>query len=236
MHTNKYTAKYPIRKGETMKVSGDGFVVPARRFVVIDTETNGLPIDYNQPAYKVDNWPRIVQLAVIVWDTGTVAEGAHLIRPTDWSVPEETTKIHGITQEKAAREGADIRDVLRSFLEIIDEPGVTLVAHNMDFDVRVLGAEFLRLGVTAAPNQNDLFVEEGTPHSPVCVLPSICTMKQSTDFCQLPGKYGFKWPNLQELHTVLFGEGFPDAHDALVDARACLKCFLELWSRGIIDA
>jgi DNA polymerase III epsilon subunit-like protein len=36
--------------------------------VFFDTETTGLPRDYNAPSSKLDNWPRLVQLAWIVSD------------------------------------------------------------------------------------------------------------------------------------------------------------------------
>ena len=53
-------------------------------------------------------------------------------------------------------------------------------------------------------------------------------MKESTEFCQLPGKYGYKWPTLTELHTILFNESFDDAHDAASDCLACMKCYFRL--------
>lgn len=44
-----------------------------------------------------------------------------------------------------------------------------------------------------------------------------------------------KWPTLQELHTFLFGVGFEGAHDALVDVRACAKCYWEIQRRKNAD-
>jgi hypothetical protein len=60
-------------------------------------------------------------------------------------------------------------------------------------------------------------------------------MKASTDFCALPGSYGYKWPKLSELHMKLFDEDFEEAHDASVDITACAKCFWELKRKGIIN-
>ena len=34
----------------------------------------------------------------------------------------------------------------------------------------------------------------------------LCTMKSSTEYCKIPGLYGYKWPTLSELHIKLFGE------------------------------
>jgi len=44
-----------------------------------------------------------------------------------------------------------------------------------------------------------------------------------------------KFPTLEELHTVLFGENFQGAHDALADVRATAKCFFELLRRNVIE-
>ena len=72
-----------------------------------------------------------------------------------------------------------------------------LIAHNMQFDINVLGAELLRLNVTPA--------KEAT---------KVCTMKEGTNYCKIPSFRGYKWPTLTELHTKLFGEGFEGAGGA----------------------
>ncbi len=59
-------------------------------------------------------------------------------------------------------------------------------------------------------------------------------MESSIDFCAIPGYYGYKYPSLQELHKKLFNYEFEDAHNALSDIRATLKCFFELKEREII--
>jgi len=102
-------------------------------------------------------------------------------------------------------------EILEKFAEAIENADY-LIGHNISFDENVMGAEFVRTGIA-----NQLF--EST---------RICTMKQSTDYCKLPGKYGFKWPSLAELHFKLFGEKFSDAHNALVDAEATARCFIKL--------
>ena len=64
--------------------------------------------------------------------------------------------------------------------------------------------------------------------------PKCCTMKSSTNYCKLPGKKGFKSPRLAELHQILFGEGFDNAHNALADVEATARCFWELKKRGVL--
>ena len=50
-------------------------------------------------------------------------------------------------------------------------------------------------------------------------------MQASTNYCRLPGPYGYKWPKLSELHIKLFGEDFDEAHNASADINATEKCF-----------
>ena len=63
---------------------------------------------------------------------------------------------------------------------------------------------------------------------------TIDTMLASVDFCKIPGKFGFKWPKLMELHQKLFGCDFDNAHDSSADIAATEKCFWELKKRGIL--
>ena len=42
------------------------------KYLFIDTETTGLPKEYDAPYTDIDNWPRLVQLAWIVYDYTTI--------------------------------------------------------------------------------------------------------------------------------------------------------------------
>jgi len=93
-----------------------------------------------------------------------------------------------------------------------------LVAHNMSFDEKIVGAEFLRVGM---PNS-------------IPAKRKICTMESTTNFCAIDGPYGYKWPKLSELYYKLFKTGFEEAHNAAVDITATVKCFWELKRIGKI--
>lgn len=178
-----------------------------------DTETTGLPADYRAPATDVANWPRMVQLAwLLIDDEGEeVASAEHIIRPDGFTIPPEAANVHGITTEMALERGVDLRTVLDEFASGVAQ-AAALVAHNVSFDERIVGAEFVRTGRAN-------LVEAKARR---------CTMKSATNHCGLPGPYGYKWPTLTELHTHLFGEAFHGAHNALADVRACARCYLEL--------
>lgn len=191
-------------------------------YLFFDTETTGLPRDWNAPVTKLDNWPRLVQLAWLLYDESgnKLDERAHIIKPEGFLIPSEAVKVHGITTERALAEGENLRFVLEEFAKQVAEAKF-LVAHNMSFDEKIMGAEFLRGEI-----ENELFQTE-----------RICTMLSSIDFCRIPANSGsgFKWPRLSELHIKLFGKDFEDAHDALVDTNACARCFFELKEKDIIN-
>jgi DNA polymerase III epsilon subunit-like protein len=188
-------------------------------YLFFDTETTGLPLNWKAPVNDLPNWPRLVQLAWLLYDrSGNLLAGAdHIIRPEGFSIPVSASGIHGITHERACREGSPIKNVLQEFLSLIDRSEI-LVAHNMRFDEAIVGAEFLRLKMP-----NTLLSKE-----------RICTMLKSTHFCKLDGPYGYKWPKLSELHYQLFQSGFSEAHNAAVDIQITAKCFFALQQRGVI--
>ena len=178
-----------------------------------DVETTGLPIDYKAPVSRLENWPRLVQIAWLLTDPQGKEIAAHecIVRPSEFLIPHEATRIHGITTEVAHRDGISLREALHRFAFELGKANV-LVAHNMAFDEKIVGAEFLRLGcpdfVASKPRQ--------------------CTMQASTKFCRIPAARGFKWPKLEELHRKLFQQEMTGGHHALVDARACARCYFEL--------
>ena len=59
------------------------------------------------------------------------------------TILEECTKIHGITNEKMMAEGVEISKVLDEFTRDWMKCHI-LVAHNIDFDNRIIQAEYHR--------------------------------------------------------------------------------------------
>jgi len=188
-------------------------------YLFFDTETTGLPLNWKAPVTDLSNWPRLGQLAWVLYDnSGNLVSGSdHIIKPEDFTIPVNAAAIHGITHERASMEGTPLSMVLSEFLSCINKSEI-LVAHNMSFDEKIVGAEFLRQNMpNAIPQKN-----------------RICTMMKSTNFCKLQGPYGYKWPKLSELHYILFGSDFAEAHNAAVDIQVTAKCFWELKHKGII--
>lgn len=186
----------------------------------IDTETTGLPKRRNAPYSEVSNWPRLVQIAwTIVDDNGRELSAIErIVQPDGFTIPNEAANIHGITTEMARKDGVRLVEVLVEFSAALEQ-AKTVIAHNVDYDRPVIEAEFIRAGMKCYLGSKGL----------------ICTKDSSTDYCKLPGRYGYKWPTLDELHRKLFDAPMGAAHNALVDVRACMKCFFELEERGVIS-
>jgi DNA polymerase III epsilon subunit-like protein len=180
-----------------------------------DTETSGLP-DFKTQAEKFEAHPHIVQLGAILYDDDrhVVAELNLITKPVGFTITKETSDIHGITQEKAEKYGLPFEDILKMFLALCDRASL-IVAHNHSFDEKMIRISLHRRGTPAD-------AEEFRARN------SFCTMKAATPICQLPGKYGFKWPTLQEAHTHFIGKPFEGAHDAMADVRACAAVYFAM--------
>ena len=83
---------------------------------------------------------------------------------------------------------------------------------------KIVGAELIRA------NMQRLLFEK----------PQVCTMKASTNFCKIPGRYGYKWPTLEELHWKLFKTPAKETHRAMADVDLCARCFFELKRLGVV--
>ena len=143
--------------------------------LIFDTETTGLPQNYNAPLTDFNNWPRVVQIAWQLHEPSgkLVSQGNRIVRPDGFSIPYNAEKVHGISTDRALREGLPLSDVMAEFLA--DVAKATIISgHNIEFDLNITGCELLRLG------QDN-------------VLPAkkiIDTKEVSTDFCALPGGKG----------------------------------------------
>lgn len=184
-----------------------------RMYIFFDTETTGLPRNFNAPSSDTDNWPRLVQLSWILEDETRkkISEGDCIIYPSGFVIPSGVSRIHGITQERALHEGIPLKVAIDRFMNDFNKADIA-VGHNISFDKKIVGAELIRLGM------KDSMETKG----------SICTMQEGADICKIAGVRGYKWPKLQELHKKLFGYEFEDVHNSASDIAATEKCFWKM--------
>lgn len=190
-------------------------------YLIFDTETTGLPKNYNAPLTDFDNWPRMVQLAWQLHDgEGNLVEVKnYIVKPEGYTIPFNAEKIHGISTQRAEEQGMDLSFVLDEFNKALEKATFN-IGHNVEFDVNIIGCEFLRKEMPSSLSE----------------LKILDTMTEKTaEVVAIPGGRGgkFKYPKLGELHQKLFGEIFDEAHNASADVEATARCFLELLRQGI---
>jgi len=191
-------------------------------YLVFDTETTGVPHNKTAPITDLDNWPRLVQIAWQVHSaTGKlISQHNYIVKPEGFDIPYKAEQIHGVSTKRALAEGHDAMTILNTFLEDLSKTSV-LVGHNIEFDINIIGAEFIRKNIS--PDQ-------------IIGLNKVDTGLASTEFCQLTGGIGgkLKMPRLVELHEKLFGKDFGDAHDAAYDVAATARCFFGLIKQKVV--
>ena len=186
-----------------------------------DTETSD-KFEFKSANYRDKNFPWIVQLAAVLAHEGIAyAEINFIVMPEGRTIAEGAQRVHNIDVETAEKFGIKELLVLNSFMALMDK-AETIVAHNFVFDSTMIASVMYRNGY--AIQAEDLLYRK----------PCYCTMQETTELCKLLGKYGHKWPKLQELHQFLFHEDFVGAHDAMFDIRATMKCYYKLKEDGWI--
>ena len=190
-------------------------------YLIFDTETTGLPKDWNAPISDVDNWPRCIQIAWQLHDEmGNLIEHQdYLVKPDGFDIPYDSERIHGISTALATEKGIPLKEVLDKFNEALAKAKF-IVGQNLGFDINIMGAEFYRMKYA-----NDL------TKKPVL---DTCT-EVTAELLKLPGGRGgrYKLPTLTELHQYLFGVPFGEAHNATADVEATTRCFFELIRNGV---
>lgn len=181
-----------------------------------DVETTGL-IVWDRPV-GAEEQPRICQIG-LVWATHKGEEVGCFrarIRPDGWAIGPEASKVNGLTTAQCARTGIPIgwaMGVLMGVMEQADD----LIAHNLEFDARMIERELLAIGASA------------------CAWKRPGIQRRCTAI--LGRSLGAHWkrPKLTELVKALFNEDLTQTHDGLDDARQALRCYLELKARGHVS-
>jgi len=179
------------------------------RTLVFDTETNGKRPKRAQLADE----PAITQIAAILfWGRRPVAHLSTFVEPLTFqgkpaTIPTEQFFIDsGITQETVDAVGRPLKTGLAEFNQMV-KVSDRIIAHNIQFDDPITRSNYCRV---AAPQRE------------YWDTPKYCTMKTLEPVLKLPGKYGYKFPTLDESYRALVDpHGFEGAHDAMEDVKAC---------------
>lgn len=186
-------------------------------YLVVDCETTGLPKNRNASVSNLDNWPRMVQLAWMVFNkTGQYIKKENFYINPGIPIPYEATKVNGITNQFIQENGVHPVKVLRLLREHLKLAKI-VVCHNVEFDVNIIESEFIRYGFDRQ----------------IIHMDTICTMISSVNFLKLPGyDHKYKYPKLSELYGFLFFNNsdvsIEGMHNSQIDVEITAKCFFDL--------
>lgn len=190
------------------------------KILVFDTETTG----FLKKKASLEEQCHIVQFAAVTGDI--LMENGEVVwyrdQTIEWKVdpgvkiPWSASQVHGI-YDIDVKGKPKIEEKLPEIIELMNSVDF-IVAHNLDFDEWVIKVEIDRIRIKGET------IEDYMPKG------KICTMKVGTPVAKIyqKGKAYYKFPKLQELFKFLFDKWFEDAHDALVDVKACGLCFIEM--------
>ena len=192
------------------------------KILVFDTETTGLPKKRSSSFLNPLDWPHIVQLSYILYDTDkhNILEIYDNIIKLEKNIviPSFVTNIHKITKEISNELGKNIKEVLTKFKNICYEADL-LVGHNINFDKNMILVESMR------NNIKPCFVRNKKIY---------CTMNNSKNICKINNTHNnsFKPPKLIELYKFYFkDDSEPDSlHNSMTDVFITLRCFGMLYS------
>lgn len=185
----------------------------------VDTETSGLPTNWQQPYAQNAAWPHIVQVAWVLCEASgqQIKAESYYLKPSGYEMSPAAGQIHGLTLPFLEQQGHDRHAVMQRLLADLRQYEPLVVGHFMELDFHLLGVTLHRAGL---PNG-------------LLGLPTFCTMRLTERFVRPAGR---RYLRLPELYERLFGRPMLREHDALVDAQATAECFLELRRKGDITA
>jgi DNA polymerase III epsilon subunit-like protein len=155
--------------------------------------------------------------------------------PDEIEISSFVEDITGINKEVIQKKGKPIEQVLEKFYEAYMFCH-GLVAHNMEFDEKMILVELERNRDTIMAVAPYCFHTFNPAFESVHGIQRYCTMKKGTDICNIMveskmqnGKPRKKWPKLNELYQHLFpGQKVDGFHNSMIDVLACLRCFVKM--------
>lgn len=178
-----------------------------------DTETTGLPVKTQNWEENFKDFPHIVQIAWIITDDNEneIDREVNIIKPNNYIIPQEAIDIHKITTDEANLKGIKESIILKAFLHDAQKCN-EIIGHNIYFDTSIIKASLLRLKVDKELICNILHKDKRYD-----------TMQKGMKLLGIN-----KWPKLSELYQNLFNEEMKNAHNAIGDVEAMMKCYFAL--------
>lgn len=187
-------------------------------FLVIDTETSGLPKRWDVPYNSSKNWPHVVQIAWVIYDANNleIKRENHYLKNGDFKITTAAFNIHQISHDFLLKNGEDSKEILELLMGDLKQYEPLVVAHFMELDFHMVNVEFFRAQINYSLHKHILF----------------CTMLASVPYIKNPT---FKFLKLGRFYKTLFGVKPDKQHHALFDALLTADIFFNLLKKGEID-
>ncbi|MEO5909881.1 MAG: 3'-5' exonuclease [Pelobium sp.] len=187
-------------------------------FLVIDTETSGLPKKWDV-AYDIENnWPHILQVAWVVFDKNgkEIKSANYYLKNNGFKINKYAFNIHKITTEFLDLNGEDRKKILTKLAYDLQKYQPLIIGHFVELDLHMMNVEFHRFKIENSLNE----------------LPHFCTMKASVPYIKNPS---FKYLKLNRFYKTLFHKRPVKLHDALADAKLTAEIFFHLLEKGEVS-
>lgn len=119
--TSKVVTNHINRLSQMKQKSSDNY----ERYVVVDIETTGLKDE-----------DKIIEIGAVLVMHGQISSKFSVLIQCDSQIPDEISRLTGITSDYLDKNGISQKEVLQQFLEFCGDD--ILVGYNIDFDMRFL--------------------------------------------------------------------------------------------------
>lgn len=173
----------------------------------------------------------LAAILLLIYDTETtgIIRGDDYTNPANpypdgWAMPVEAGAVNGLTTEYLNEVGLPVDVAMRAAIAIAMRADLC-VAHNVDFDTKIMAAALWRQLIADGESEEDAhgFIQGWLSK------PTYCTMKESKPIVKALTTNGrLKYPKLSEAYRHFFDREIDNAHSANADAVAVLEIYLAL--------
>lgn len=188
------------------------------KYLIFDCSAQGKVKDWKAPFSDTFAWPRLLHISWIVLDKDfKLVEDFDFIVKQD-EISSEAKKLCKIDNDDIKNKSLPVEEIIDAFNESAEQVEF-VISFNLNFNENVFAAECIRQSKNSKIFQAEKF----------------CLMQESTFYCKLPGKRGYKWPTLTQLHALLFKTAFTPPNNARADVIAATRSFIMLMKLGQLD-
>lgn len=209
------------------------------RILLFDVETTGLipkADKLTKIGPTIEECPHILQLSFIVYNMYEnyieKVYNKYICVDPSVEISPKIIELTGITREKCDR-GVSIQVALYQFCRAYVNCDC-IVAHNLEFDSKMIKFELVRNAKTLIGGFRNIFNSE---YETKYKIDNYCTMMNSIYKCghavsavdknNEPYTY-MKFPKLAETYECLFRYTPEHLHNSMMDVLVCLRCYLKL--------